>query len=477
VSARQDAVIVGSGAGGGVMAYELARRGLRVTVVEAGPRWDPVTFEHDELEMFARTYKSGGLQTTKDNNMLIIQGATVGGSTVINNAIWLRADLDRVLDSWKDAGATVPRAPLEDAYTELERALHVSPLPPRLANLGSNVFLDGCRALGIPGGYLHNNRVDCIGCGWCNYGCRYNRKTSMLVTTIPWAEALGATVLDRCKDVQVRAAGGTARGVRFVRDGRPQEIDADVVVVCAGAIGSSEVLLRSGIDLDGRVGHGLHALAGAFVTAETDAIADGFDGIGLCCIAEASDDFVVESFFAPPLVFSLRLGGWFASHFDRMTRYRHFADAGVMVGMDPAGVVTLDRHKRVQIDLKFSERDIERLRRGIKTLSRIFLAGGARRVFPSSYELLEFSDETELDQLDARIRESNDLASGSAHPQGGNPMSDDPSRGVVGNDFRVHGFENLFVADASVFPRNIWANCQATVMAMSHYAATHVAAA
>ena len=55
-------------------------------------------------------------------------------------------------------------------------------------------------------------------------------------------------------------------------------------------------------------------------------------------------------------------------------------------------------------------------------------------------------------------------------------MNEDPRKGVVGLDFRVHGYENLFVADASVFPTNIWANCQATVMAMSHHAATHVAA-
>lgn len=476
MSERRDAVVIGSGAGGGVVAFELARRGLDVTVVEAGPRWDPTTFEHDEVEMFARTYKHGGLQTTKDNDMLVVQGATVGGSTVINNAIFMRADLDRILPSWEEAGAHVPRAALEHAYAELEGALHVGPVPATIANQGSNVFLDGCKALGIRANYLDNNRKDCIGCGWCNYGCRYNRKTSMLVTYIPWAEGRGAQVLDRCKDVEVRANGRSVEGVRFVRDGRPREIDADVVVVSAGAIGSSAVLLRSGIDLDGRVGRGLHVLGGAFVTAETDAVVNGFDGIGLCCIAHADDDFVIESFFAPPLVFSLRLGGWFLSHFNRMSRYRHFVDGGVMVGTDPTGVVTLDRRKRVQIDLTFSERDMERLVRGLKTLSRIYLAGGAQRAYPSSYELLEFADEADLDQLGQRIRRADDLVAGSAHPQGGNPMSEDPSRGVVGLNFRVHGYENLYVADSSVFPRNIWANCQATVMAMSHYAATHVAA-
>jgi choline dehydrogenase-like flavoprotein len=476
MSERRDAVVIGSGAGGSVMAFELARRGLDVTVVEAGTRWDPTTFEHDELAMFVRAYKHSGLQTTKDHDSLIVQGFTVGGSTVINNAIFLRADLDRVLPDWKAAGAPVERKPLEDAYAELEHALHVERMPAGLANAGAKVFLDGCTATGIPGELLSHNRNTCIGCGWCNYGCRYNRKTSMLVTYIPWAEARGAQVLDRCRDVEVVANGHRATGVRFNRDGREQVIEADRVVVSAGAIGSSGVLLRSGIDVDGRVGHGLHVLGGLFVTAEMEEPVDGFDGIGLCGIAHAGREIVIESYFAPPLVFSLRLGGWFGSHFDRMLRYRHFVDGGAMVGTEPTGVVKLDKKQQVQIEFAFSQDDLKRLVAGTKTLARIYLGGGALRVFPSSYELLEITGEEDLHLLDERIQHPDDLSLGSAHPQGGNKMSEDPSQGVVGMDFRVHGYENLFVADASVFPTNIWANCQATVMAMSHHAASFVGA-
>ena len=76
--------------------------------------------------------------------------------------------------------------------------------------------------------------------------------------------------------------------------------------------------------------------------------------------------------------------------------------------------------------------------------------------------------------LEGTISRSYDLLLGSAHPQGGNGMSENPQQGVVGNDFGVHGVENLYVADASVFPTNIWANCQATVMAMAHYAASEI---
>jgi choline dehydrogenase-like flavoprotein len=468
---RTHAVVIGSGAAGSVMACELTRAGLDVTVVEAGRRQNPQTFEHSEVEMFVRSYKGGGLQTTSDHHMLIVQGATVGGSTVINNAIWLEAPLDRVLPEWERRGAHVPEGPLRDAYRELRGALHVEHLPEEIANRGAFVFDNGRRALGMEGGFLEHNRDRCIGCGWCNYGCRYDRKTSMLVTYLPWALARGAKLHDGCRDVRILSDRGVATGVRFMRDGREQIVEADRVVVCAGAIGSSEVLLHSGIDQRGRVGKGLHALAGAFVTAETEQELEGFDGIGLCCIADDAEDYVIESYFAPPLVFSLRLGGWFLSHFNRMLRYRHFVDGGVMVATDPArGGVSLDRKGRTKIEMSLSDDELELLKRGIGTITRVYLAGGAIRVFPSSYGLLEFASEEDLHHL-SRIKRADDLSLGSAHPQGGNAMGEDPSVSVVGNDFRVHGFENLFVADASVFPSNIRANCQATVMAMSHYAA------
>ena len=473
---KVDAAIIGSGAAGSVMAYELARRGLDVVVLEKGRREDPQTFEHSELAMFPRIYKQGGLQSTDDHDTIVVQGQVVGGSTVINNAIWLRAELDRILPDWESCGAHIPRDALEAAYTELEGALHVSPVPHNVANAGGDVFLRGCEGAGVEGEYLNNNRHECIGCGWCNYGCRYNRKVSMLVSYVPWAEAKGTRFLDRCDHARVRHDGHRAIGVEAVRNGQPISFDADRVVVSAGAIGSSAVLLESGIDVDGRVGKGLHVLGGVFLTGETDEQINGYDGIGLTCLAKASDDYVIESFFAPPVAFSLRLGGFFLSHFDRALNYTSFIDGGVMVGTDPAnGSVRLDRKGRVHIDLKFDDQDLAGLRAGMQTLGRIYFAAGARRVFPSSFKFIEFAHPEQLDEIDDMIRRPDDLLLGSAHPQGGNPMNEDASYGVVGLDFKVHGFENLYVADTSVWPSNIWANCQATAMATSHVAATHVA--
>ena len=474
MNARTDVVVIGSGAAGAVMAYELARRGRRVTVLEKGKREDPTTFVHNELEMFIRVYKHSGMQMTSDHDLSVAQGSTVGGSTVINNAIWLRADLDRVLRDWSAAGAEVDRTLLEEGYTFVEKALNVTPLDTNVANAGCKVMERGCQAENIPFRVLDNNRDQCIGCGWCNFGCRYNRKLSMLVTFVPWAEARGAEVFDLCDEVKIEFSGGRASGVSFVRGGERQRIAADQVVVSAGAIGSSLVLLQSGIDQRGRVGRGLHVLCGITVSADMGERVDGFDGIGLTALADGGDECVIETFFSPPMVYSLSMSGWFGEHFRNMQRYANYVQGGVMIGTDPTGRVKLDWRKRPSIDMEVSSRDIERLKAGVKTLSRIFLSGGATRVLPSTHRALEFRSAADLDRLDEQIKRPEDLFLGTAHPQGGNAMGRDPGRSVVGNDFRVNGFDNLFVADASVFPTNIWANCQATVMGLSHYAARYV---
>jgi choline dehydrogenase-like flavoprotein len=177
-----------------------------------------------------------------------------------------------------------------------------------------------------------------------------------------------------------------------------------------------------------------------------------------------------------PMVFSMSLNGWFLKHFDNMQRFRHYVQAGVMVGLDARGEVKLDKSRGSTVELDVSDRDIERLRRGIKKLSEIFFAGGARRVLPSTYKPLEFSNPSDLDLIDDLVKRPEDLFLGTAHPQGGNAIGNDSKRGVVSPEFRVHGYDNVFVADASVFPTNIWANCQATVMALSHYAAGFVSA-
>ena len=474
-----DAIVVGSGASGSVMAFELARAGLSVAVIERGRREDPQTFQHSELDMFPRVYKDGGLQTTADRNTAIFQGATVGGSTVINNAIWLRPpQLADVLADWERRGATIDARELDAAYTELEGALHVDLINEAVANPATKLFLD---AAGPDGVLLHNNRVECLGCGWCNYGCRYDRKTSMLVTYVPWAESLGVVFEDRVSDARIVLDSSRRRalgvdGWRTRDDGLHERISyrAGKVIVCAGAIGSSELLLQSGITAGGTVGKGFHVLGGLFVTGDMGRPVDGYKGIGLTAMDGGDHDYVLESYFAPPLAFSVRVGGWLRSHFDRLERYRHFIDGGVMVGTDPAGGSVSLKGGVASISLTPTPADMFLLKQGLRHMTEIYFAAGAKRVYPSTFKYIDLLPDNYRSVITRQIRTSDDVLFGSAHPQGGNAMHRNPALGVVGENFAVHDVQGLYVADTSVWPSNIRANCQATAMAMAHYAAKRV---
>ena len=120
---------------------------------------------------------------------------------------------------------------------------------------------------------------------------------------------------------------------------------------------------------------------------------------------------------------------------------------------------------------------MRRLREGLKTIAKVFFSAGARRVFLPTAAFTPLSRVEEIDLIDERVRTMRDIQCGSSHPQGGNSMSDDAAVGAVDSEFRVHGFDNLYVCDASVFPAPIQANPQLTVMALADYAAGIIAAA
>jgi choline dehydrogenase-like flavoprotein len=99
------------------------------------------------------------------------------------------------------------------------------------------------------------------------------------------------------------------------------------------------------------------------------------------------------------------------------------------------------------------------------------LASGARRVIPPLATHTEIHDASEVGLIDERLRDASDVVGfGSSHPQGGAVMGTNPKTSVVGPDFRVRGFENLYVCDASVFPSSVEVNPQLPIMAMADIA-------
>ncbi len=485
-----DVVIVGSGAGAAILARGLVAQGRDVLMIERGDHFDPATFTEDEVQMLARLYDQGALQLTRDFRFQVLQGSCVGGTTVVNNAVCFDIPND-VLTRWNDpaeSDAGIDSARLRGSFAAVRQLLSIQPQNHANLNPGAKYFVDGVHALGFDlppndSGVVDANIVRCLGCGYCNIGCAYGRKLSMLDTVLPWIQRdhnvggrKGLRIIAGCEAEKVHAKGTEITGLtcRF-RDGRRLDVRGNTFVISAGAVSSSLLLRNSGIAAD-RAGKRLAFNMGSPITAVFPVVIDSYDGLQISHYLRLSPDkgFVVETWFNPPVAQALTMPGWFEDHERNMRRYNRMTCAGILVGTEGNAEARRGGLTGREVAYEPTRADLETLLDGLMLVGNAFLAAGAECVIPTTFDYHEFCTPQDLRRLPEIVKDASDITLGTGHPQGGNPMSTDPTKGVVDPAFRVHGYRNLYVVDASVFPTSIGVNPQLTVMALADYAVSLV---
>jgi choline dehydrogenase-like flavoprotein len=453
-------------------------------MLERGEHVDPSDFSEDEAEMFSELYADGALQLSRDFRFQVLQGMCVGGTTVVNNAVCF--DLpERVFRAWNDPNgldAGLDEARLRESFRTVRELIDVRKQTETRLQPGASKFVEGIERLGLDAppnrfGIVEANLADCLGSGYCNIGCAFGKKLSMLDTVLPWAQQRfgpnGLRIVSECRAERIVASDGRAETVICkLSDGRRLRVNARATVVAAGALNSSELLLRS--KLGGLlVGNYVGFNVGSPITADFAEELYSYDGLQISHYLEPPPErgFMLETWFNPVVSQALAMPGWFEDHYRNMHRYDHMTSTGVLVGTGRHSRVSLALTGGLDIDYKPTEEELGKLIEGLKLAGRIYLAAGAQRVMPTTLRYHEFRSEPELEQLDQLVKDNSDISLGTGHPQGGNAMSRDPQKGVVDPSFRVHGFENLYVCDASVFPSSIGVNPQLTVMALADYAA------
>ncbi|MFZ0041992.1 MAG: GMC family oxidoreductase N-terminal domain-containing protein [Solirubrobacteraceae bacterium] len=485
---RAEVVIIGTGAGGSVVAHELADAGHDVLMLERGRHVSPQDFVEDEAAQYARLYSDGALQLSRDFSFQVLQGMCVGGSTVVNNGVCFDVP-DAVLDRWSqpDLDAALPRAALADSFTEVRKLIGVE----NQAAAAANPIVG--RLGGAPLVAVDADLHDCIGCGYCNIGCAYGRKLSMLATVLPQTQhATDARrerdpsfrgrleIVPECEVTAIRHQDGRVTGVKcsLRGSGGELEVDADAVVLAAGAIHSSRILMASRIG-GSIVGRGLSANLGSHMTAHWG---DGpplraFEGLQMSHYLNDGDaEHMVETWFNPLMSQAVVMPGWLGDHQQNMRRYDRLGCLGVLVGSTRDGNrVTRSRDLISGAEINFtpSTGDLDRLLTGLRHAGRLMLDAGADCVMPATFLYHELRTAADLERLriGGLVKDASDISVNTAHPQGGNPISARRALGVVDDRLRVHGYSNLHVCDASVFPTAITVNPQLTVMALAHYAA------
>jgi choline dehydrogenase-like flavoprotein len=253
-----DAVIVGCGAGGGVLAQRLARRGWKVAALDAGPFWDPdEDWVSDEAGSHRLYWTEPRLIGGSDpvplgsNN----SGRGVGGSTIHYAGYTPRfhpSDFHTHAADGVGADWPIDYIDLLPYYEAIEEELPVAgqrwpwghahgyPHAPHPVAGNGQVFLRGCERLGIKAlvgpvaitNGVMGNRPHCIYRGYCLQGCKVNAKASTLITHVPDALARGAEIRAGCMVSRVELdSAGRATGVVYRKDGVERRQRARLVVV------------------------------------------------------------------------------------------------------------------------------------------------------------------------------------------------------------------------------------------------------
>ncbi len=496
-----DVVVIGSGAGGSVVAAKLAEAGREVLVLEAGPWVTPSEMTEDERTLFPRLFADGGTRATHDLSVSILQGTAVGGGTLVNWMIMLRTP-DHVLDEWQRRFGLVDLTPtrLSPIFGEIEDVLHVEVVPDAAHSPSNRYLLDGARRLGWHATPARLNTRGCVRAGTCSLGCRFGAKQSATETWLPRAFAHGARLLadTRVERIEVRerdTGSGPApmkRVIAVARDeatGQPVgniTVDARTVVVAAGAIETPALLIRSGMG-GGAVGqylrlHPTTAVLGAY--GEETYSLSGLPLTAMCDEFVRGDPHGYGFWLEVPALATGLLAsvvpGFGAAHRQVMRQLPNLVPFIALTrdGGDLSlsnGSVGVNRSGRPRIRYALGPADRATMSRSIVAAARLHLENGATSVRSLHHDGNVLNSSAGLQALASAPCGPNDLTVSSAHVNGTCRMGTDSRTAGASPDGQRFGHRGVFIADGSLLPTAPGVNPQETVMALANLIAERIA--
>ncbi len=492
-----DVCIVGSGAGGSVLAAGLTARGLNVVMLEEGGAFSRKDFTGHEGDAYPKLYQDRGTRSTADLAITILQGRSVGGSTTVNWTTCFRTPAS-ILAHWSEHHGVSWLSPevLAPHFEAVEARLNIGAWPEALANPNNTTLLRGCRALGYEASMLRRNVKGCANSGYCGVGCPVDGKQSMHLTYLPDALAAGLRLYADVRAERVVVRGGRAEAVvAQVLDrhtSRPTgvklRVNAKVVVCSGGAINTPALLLRSELAAGGRVGartflHPVVSVMGVY-PEKISPWQGAPQSVGSHQFIDRGAGKVGFFLETPPIQPMLAatamsaFGSWeadFMALLPHLSGYLALAVDGLLPG-EQGGRVSVKSDGRVVVDYPIGPALVEAFAAAHRVMYDIHLAAGATAV-----HTLHVRPPAGRDPAGAWLTNApygaHEHSIFTAHQMGGCAMGADPTRYVVDERLAVRGVERLSVVDGSVLPTALGVNPSETIYGLAHWATAGVAAA
>ncbi len=482
-----DVVVIGSGAGGAIVAARAAQAGLSVLVLEAAQYRNEADFRQIDSIGAATMFLRGGSLWSTSGQMGVLAGATLGGGTVINSMVCLRTP-QHIRELWASYGLEGLDGPEFDKFTDLVwDRIGVNTDATRY-NANTRAMITGLASLGYRHERLPRNAArddDSSMCGFCNAGCQQGKKRSTLHTYLHDAVLGGARVVTGAHVDRVLVEGGRATGVS-VTVTTPSgpcalEVSARNVVVAAGGIESPAVLLRSGIG-GPAVGQNLTLHPAWIVTGVYEEPVEAWHGQIQSAVSfdltrvVSGGGFLVESLALNP-------GTWAGqSPFtdgrttrDQLRKLPYFATWHGVSHDHGAGQVYLDADGRAAVHWNLDDAvDHQIAVRAHTELARMHREAGATEILTFHWSDQRWKRGEDFDAYLTRLADSpiDDHTAFSAHQMGSCRLGADPATSVADGWGQLHDVSGVWIGDASALPTAPGVNPMITVMALAERTAS-----
>jgi choline dehydrogenase-like flavoprotein len=495
---QADVCVVGSGAGGGVIAAELQRAGLSVVVLEMGQYRNESDFKQLELPGMFELYLGGGLATSEDGSIAILAGSTLGGGTVVNYMNCIRTP-EHIRREWAGMGV--------EGIDQAEYDQHIDAIWQRLGvndtatsqNRTHKKLIQACDRLGYSHRVLtRNTDVSCEDpsvCGYCFAGCQKGCKQSTMKTFLQDAADAGARFVVGARAERILTADGRATGVQAVvthEDGSTTAltVQAPTAVVAAGAIESPALLLRSGIG-GPAAGKHLRLHPASLVGGVYEQPIEGWIGQIQSALSdefkncEDEHGFLIEATTVAPAIVAMSLP-WEdgVAHKEFLAGKLAHVAPFISVARDHGeGQVVIDAHGRAVTRWSFADEiDARMFRRAMIELAKLHRVAGAKEIVTFYQQpALMWREGEDFDEFLAQIGrgslEANDVAAFTAHQMGSCRMGSDPGESVADGRGELHDCKGVWIGDASAFPTAPGVNPMISIMSLAHRTAAKIVAA
>ena len=474
-----EVAVIGSGSGGGVAA-NLLNENYEVGIFEKGSYANGEI--NNETFGYHNFYETYAMQQTRGYKVLLLAGSGVGGGTSINWTTSLRTP-DNVLSEWDSLtgqnnyfNSSSFKSSMDFVCQQLNVSEANNRIPKKEVKLAEGLSQNDISYKIIP---RNTNNDQCLESGFSTFGHSDESINSSYKTWFPEDKFNSQNVYSNTSVKYLTISNGRATHINVEKNGNVQQIAVDKVVLAAGSLNTPKILLNSGYK-NKHLGqhlklHPVSGVAGKF-SEEQRPWAGTMQGI-------YSDDnlfmkdnygYLLEGLPMHPSLFFPFFPNNNDNFGDFIKSYNYWSGSIVLTSDKSSGSI-INKNPQHLWDYNLNDFDHSNLLHGLENLVRANYSAGAEEIMVAASPTMHWkkSSNQSIEEFISKVRKIKNepfrILLGSAHQMGTARINPDPNNGVVGLDGKVHGLDNVYIVDASTFPRCSGVNPMISIQSMSHF--------